>query len=261
MTRDPWPVNTAHTQTGAHVRFEWGLAGARSITGGVSVAVVVDVLSFTTALSVAIDTGMEVLPYPWKDASAQAFAEEHHATLAVSRGETGPGTITLSAASIRNARGIERLVLPSPNGSTISHSLSAEGVTVVGASLRNRTAVAGWIDRAADRQRDAVAIIAAGERWPDGSLRPAIEDLWGAGAVIAALHGLGWTGLSPEARMAMMAFSAVESEIAGELARCASGKELIDIGFGEDVDAATEQDFSGHVPVLRDGRFTRAHSP
>jgi len=33
-----------------------------------------------------------------------------------------------------------------------------------------------------------VMVVAAGERWPNGSLRPAAEDLWGAGAV---LHTLG----------------------------------------------------------------------
>ena len=219
--------------------------------------VVVDVLSFTTALSVAIDAGMEVFPYPWKDASARAFAEQHNATLAVSRGEHAHGSITLSAPSIRKARGVERLVLPSPNGSTIARYLAAEGTRVVGASLRNRAAVARWVDRHADRN-DPIAIIAAGEKWPDGSLRPAIEDLWGAGGVIAALHDLGWRGLSPEARMAMAAFTAVEDRIADELGACASGVELIEIGFGEDVDVAAELDTSDRVPLLDGERFAPA---
>jgi 2-phosphosulfolactate phosphatase len=250
-------VNPAHSQSGSRVRFEWGLHGAKAVTPGAAISVVIDVLSFTTALSVAIDTGMDVFPYRWKDASAEMFAREHDATLAVSRGKREPGRITLSAASIREARGVERLVLPSPNGSTIAHALSLEGTMVLGACFRNRSAVASWIDRNADRTVDAVAIIAAGERWPDASLRPAIEDLWGAGSVIAALHDLGWTDLSPEARMAMATFTSVRERITRELRDCASGRELIEIGFGEDVEEASNLDVSPHVPILRGDRFSR----
>lgn len=258
MSRSPMPVNEAHTQSRTRLRFEWGLQGAEAITSGERTSVVIDVLSFTTALSYAIDAGMEVFPYRWKDASAEVFARERNATLATSRADPRPGAITLSASSIRSARGVERLVLPSPNGSTIAHALSQRGTTVLGACLRNRSAVAAWIDRNADRATDTVAIIAAGERWPDASLRPAIEDLWGAGSVIAALHDLGWTDLSPEASMAMAAFSAVQDDITEAIRDCASGRELIDIGFGMDVDDAAHLDTSSHVPILRGDRFVRA---
>ena len=48
---------------------------------------------------------------------------------------------------------------------------------MIAGGLRNAAAVAA----AAARAGDVVGVIAAGERWPDGSLRPAIEDLLGAG--------------------------------------------------------------------------------
>lgn len=258
MPGTPTPVDPAHTQAHFRIRFDWGQDGARAATPGASIAVVIDVLSFTTALSYAIDAGMEVFPYRWKDASAQVFAREHDAALAIGRGETAHGGITLSAASIRAARGVERLVLPSPNGSTVAYQLACAGTTVLGACLRNRTAVARWIASNADREQGAIALIAAGERWPDGSLRPAIEDLWGAGAVIAALHDAGWTDLSPEARMAMAAFTAASGVVLDELRDCASGRELIDIGFGQDVDDAATLDDSANVPLLRGERFVRA---
>jgi 2-phosphosulfolactate phosphatase len=81
----------------------------------------------------------------------------------------------------------------------------------------------------------AVAVVAAGERWPDGSLRPAVEDLYGAGAVIEALRVLGWTDLSPEARAAAAAYTAVRPDLGQALAASASGRELVAAGFGEDV--------------------------
>ena len=47
-------------------------------------------------------------------------------------------------------------------------------------------AVARWLQA----RGGTVAVVAAGERWPDGSLRPAAEDLWGAGAVLAGEDAL-----------------------------------------------------------------------
>ena len=67
---------------------------------------------------------------------------------------------------------------------------------MVGASLRNAAAVASWIAREHDADDTVVAVVAAGERWPDGTLRPAVEDLWGAGAVLAALEDRAERGLA-----------------------------------------------------------------
>lgn len=254
---EQWSVEEAHAQRAFSVRFEWGLPGAHAIGKDADVAVVVDVLSFTTTVSVAIDAGMEVLPYRWKDESAVRYADQQDATLAVSRASAKPGQISLSAASIRQAEPVARLVLPSPNGSTISWHLDGMGPDVVAGCLRNAEAVARWIDNRYDRDTSTIAIVAAGERWPDGSLRPAIEDLWGAGAIISGLAARGRDRLSPEAKIAAGAFDLARGTIRAELASCASGKELIDNGFGSDVMVASELDSSDHVPVLTGSRFIR----
>lgn len=89
-----------------------------------------------------------------------------------------------------------RLVLPSPNGSAIA---SATAGTVVAACLRNATAVARWLGFRLADSGTAVTVIAAGERWPDGSLRPALEDLLGAGALLSALCAGTGISASPEA--------------------------------------------------------------
>ncbi|HRD61661.1 MAG TPA: 2-phosphosulfolactate phosphatase, partial [Nocardioides sp.] len=59
------PFWAAHRQLDHRVRFDWGPTGAAAIAEGADVAVVVDVLSFTTTLCVAVERGMTVLPYRW----------------------------------------------------------------------------------------------------------------------------------------------------------------------------------------------------
>jgi 2-phosphosulfolactate phosphatase len=251
------------------VRMEWGLRGAEEISQDAGYAVIIDILSFSTAVSVALDQGAEVFPYPWRDPSAEAFARRHGAVLAVGRTEAAladgasrqagcaPPLVSLSPASIKAAPGLDRIVLPSPNGSALSAALAGSGRQIIAACLRNRTAVVGWL---AKQMRDpghrpVIAVIAAGERWPDASLRAAVEDLWGAGAVISALARLGMTGFSPEARAAAAAWQLVEAAPDAALASCTSGTELIDAGFGADVIIAGEVDTSGSVPVLVRERF------
>ncbi len=85
-----------------------------------------------------------------------------------------------------------------------------------------------------------------------------MEDLWGAGAVIAALADLGVTGLTPEARTAAAAFGGVAARLPAELAACVSGRELIDAGFAADVAIAAEIDASSCVPVMSGECFVNA---
>lgn len=250
----------AHRQGAYAVRTEWGPTGARALTaaGDVDVAVVVDVLSFTTTVTVALERGITVFPFAWKDERAGAYAAEVGATLAVGRLEAerdGVGGVSLSPAAMSRVEGVDRIVLPSPNGSSIAAALQGDAVTVVAASLRNAAAVADWM--LPQILGGNAVVVPAGERWPDGSLRPAVEDLWGAGAVIAALVDLGIAAdlLSPEARVAEAAFRAVRPRLATELHDCASGRELIAKGYADDVRLAAEVDASTVVPVLSDGAF------
>src|SRR4029077_19695729 len=127
-----------HAQRQAMIRMEWGLRGAQAVTQGAAVAVVIDVLSFTTTLTVAVDAGAEVYPFPSNDASAREFARRHDAALAIGRveareaGGQGPG-VSLSPTSIRAAPAPARIVLPSPNGSALAHTLASGTAIVVGA--------------------------------------------------------------------------------------------------------------------------------
>ena len=167
--------------------------------------------------------------------------------------------MSLSPASMSALASGDRVVLPSPNGSTIAHALLESGATVVAGCLRNASAVAEWLAPRLEAGASLV-VVPAGERWPDGSLRPAVEDLWGAGAVLHRLLERGVAGLSPEARLAAAAYAAVSTRVAEELRSCASGVELTENGFGSDVEIASQTDESPAVPVLADGAFVDARS-
>lgn len=225
---------------------EWGPAAAATAPVG-AVAVVIDVLSFSTTVSVAADLGIEVLPHPM-DGDAAGLAARERAVLAAPR---GAGSLTLSPVSLRADSPVPpRLVLPSPNGSTLAHQLSNSGATVVAGCLRNAAAVAAWIR--VHHPGSDVHLVAAGERWSDDTLRPAVEDLWGAGAVATHLPEDTWHR-TPEAHAAAAAWHAAATVIDTELAASTSGQELSEAGFAGDV--AAEVDSTDRVPVLLGGRF------
>ena len=234
------------------VHCEWGPAGAAKAGDGV--IVIVDVLSFSTAVTVAVSRGMAVYPAPPGDTAA-AVAREVDAVLARRRGEeTAERPWSLSPAALMKGPATPRLVLPSPNGSAIAAGARRSAVTVLVGCLRNASAVARHTANAPDR---AVTVVPAGERWPDGSLRPALEDWLGAGAILSALERIAAVDLSPEAQAAAAMFEAT-SDVAVAVAGCVSGRELRDRGYGADVGIAAELDRSLTVPMLIDGAFRAA---
>ena len=115
--------------------------------------------------------------------------------------------------------------------------------------LRNARAVAVKVQDLAGG--GDIGLIPAGERWPGDTLRPAIEDLIGAGAIIDALGG----ETTAEARVARDAWRSAQSDLDALIRSCVSGLELIERGFGIDVDLALERDVSTAAPVLRDGAY------
>jgi phosphosulfolactate phosphohydrolase-like enzyme len=88
-----------------------GAAGARQLASISDVVIVVDVLSFCTAVDIAVSNGAAVLPYGWREEGAREFAETRGAILASRR--STPGADSLSPASLQSIpRGVS-VVLPS----------------------------------------------------------------------------------------------------------------------------------------------------
>jgi 2-phosphosulfolactate phosphatase len=225
------------------VALEWGPVGARTLAERSDVVVVVDVLSFSTAVTIAVERGAKVWPHTGGE-SARQLARDIDAVLAGTR--SSHEGLTLSPASLLGVDRDTRLILPSPNGSSIAFAAVNAEVPVVAGCLRNAKAVA-----LALQEVERVAIVPAGESWSDGSLRPAYEDLVGAGAVIDRLVAANpQLKLTPESEVAAMAFRAMRP-----LESCVSGLELVERGFAEDVAIAAEVDSSDVVPRLVEGRF------
>jgi 2-phosphosulfolactate phosphatase len=208
------------------------------------VIIIVDVLSFSTCLDIANSRGAAVFPYRWKDESAREFAKSVEAELADFK--RGHSRYSLSPASLLHIPQGTRLVLPSPNGATLS--LGTGATPTLAGCLRNCRAVAA----AATRYGRRIAIIPAGEQWDDGHLRPSFEDLMGAGAIISHLKG----DLSPEAQAAAAAYASTQSDIKRFIEQCGSGKELIARGFEKDTDLASELDRSECIPTFANGAYT-----
>lgn len=257
---DPVVGSHPHAQSGFQVRLEWGIEGALLLSD-VHIAVVVDVLSFGTTVELVVSRGVEVFPTDAREDAVESLARDHGARVAGRRGASA-GTITLSPDSVTEASvgalGAEpKLVLPSPNGGAIAQALAERGVTVLVGGLRNRTAVAEWVlaeqERLGDRAR--VAVIAAGERRASGALRPAVEDLLGAGAIVDALTTVGIDHCSPEAAAAASAFHGLRRGIGHLMSASASAEELRGAGFADDIELARQVDASSTVPVLREFGF------
>ena len=237
---------SALSQDGYDRRFEWGLAGLAALLPGADVVVVVDVLSFSTAVDIAIARGAAVYPARWNDDAAAVLARDRRAMLAVGRSRvSAEHPYSLSPASLMTIPPSSRLVLPSPNGAAISVEAERRPAAVFTGCIRNAAAVAA----AARSAGDTVVVVAAGEKWPDGSLRPALEDLVGAGRILDALGGRP----SPESGAAILAARGATSD---DLMSCASARELIGQGYEEDVRIALPADVSTAAPILVDGAFT-----
>jgi 2-phosphosulfolactate phosphatase len=224
------------TQNDWTCRCEWG-PGAVAALAPADVIIVVDVFSFTTCVDVAVSRGAAILPYAWNDPSAADFARAQGAELAGRRRQV---RYSLAPQSYLDAPAGLRCVLPSPNGARVTLAAAATGAVVLAGCLRNARAVAD----AAQQIGRTFNVIPAGERWLDGSLRPALEDALGAGAILARLPG----SRSPETEATVAIFDRFRGTLVTTLEHCGSGRELDGRGHHEDKVIAADLDVSSCVP-------------
>jgi 2-phosphosulfolactate phosphatase len=225
------------------IRCEWSQYGAATLSPSCDAIVIVDILSFSTAVSIAVSRGAIIFPCRWKDKSKLAFAKSKNAELA---GPRNNGSYSLSPLSLITVKPGQRIVLPSPNGATISFS-TGNTPTYAGC-LRNAQVVA----KAALRHGKRIGVIPCGERWnADFSLRPALEDLIGAGAIINHLTGT----KSPEAKAALQVFYSAKDTLFEVIRACSSGKELIERNHEDDISLSCQYNTDTAAPRLVDEAY------
>ncbi|MDJ0632647.1 MAG: 2-phosphosulfolactate phosphatase [Xenococcaceae cyanobacterium MO_188.B29] len=233
-------------QSAFDLRCEWGLQGINQLASLSDVVIIVDILSFSTSVEIATNNGAVIFPYQWRDLSASDYARQVKAELASQERRPSSG-YSLAPSSLINIPTGTKLVLPSPNGATLS--LHTDSKPTIAGCLRNAKAVAYF----AQSYGNNIAVIPAGEKWSDGSLRPAIEDLIGAGAILSYLKG----NLSPEAETAVTVFSRWQGELFSVLEKSISGQELINRGFPQDVELAAVLNSSSCVPLLTNNAYIK----
>ena len=105
-------ADAAHDQSRFDIRFEWGERGAQILAPMCDAIIIVDVMSFSSAVTVAVGRDAVVYPYRHRDASSASFAESRNAILAGSR---GAAAYSLSPVSLASLDPGSHIVLPSPN--------------------------------------------------------------------------------------------------------------------------------------------------
>ncbi|MDZ8025712.1 MAG: 2-phosphosulfolactate phosphatase [Nostoc sp. DedQUE11] len=188
-----------YDQSEFNLRCEWGAQGVSQLASISDVVIIVDVLSFSTCVEIATNNGAIIFPYAYKDESVIDYAKSLQAELASHRQRWTITGYSLSPKSLEQIPAGTRLVLPSPNGSFLT--LHTGNTPTLAGCLRNCQAVAQF----AQKYGNKIAVIPAGERWKDdGSLRPAFEDLIGAGAILSYLRGTLQCNVSTRSNIALI---------------------------------------------------------
>ena len=162
---------------------------------------------------------------PTVDAASQSSSEaQSKFQVRFDWGVAGANAIATSGAdAIVWVDQLGTVSLPSESSPT-----SLPTITTVHGTIQSSAALAAW---AMQRQtalggRFTIAVVAAGEPRPDGSLRFAVEDLLAAGAVIDALTAVGIDHCSPEAAAASAAYVGLSRASRHLITASVSGQSL-----------------------------------
>ncbi|MFB3162080.1 2-phosphosulfolactate phosphatase [Neobacillus sp. 179-J 1A1 HS] len=236
-------------------RMEWGRRGAREAAERGDIIIIVDILSFSSTVVSALHFGAVIYPYP-PYGNGKQYAKEVNAEYILGRAEAAKaGKSTLSPVSFNEEHSKKRYVLSSLNGAFCTWIASKAQALFIG-SLLNAAAVASAANQLRLKTKANITVIPCGEQWSNGgeeedTLRPAMEDYLGAGAILSYLEG----EKSPEAEVCMGAFLQAEPKLDALIWDSGSSRELRERGFAADVEHCSRLNVYQSVPILKDNHF------
>ncbi|PLR86816.1 2-phosphosulfolactate phosphatase [Bacillus canaveralius] len=234
---------------------EWGKRGARNAASRGDIIIIVDVLSFSSTVVSALSKGAIIFPYP-PNLDGNKYAKQIGAEYILGRSEAAQlGLPTLSPISFDYNNKNRKYVLTSLNGAFCTWIASDVPALLIG-SLLNAANVAAVANKLSLEKKANITVVACGELWSDvkeheDTLRPALEDYLGAGAILSYLNGK----KSPDAEVSIGAFHFSKSNLGGIIWECESGRELRDRGFEEDVKHCSRLNVYQTVPILHKDYF------
>ncbi len=240
------------SQTNYLVRLEWGHYGARIAAARGDVVIIIDTLSFSTAVVTAVHYGGIVYPCRNEEELDRIAVQMRGIAKSVSRQDVPDrGLYSLSSETYFDLEPETRIALMSPNGAACFHNAQKAPKLYIG-SLLNADAIGNVIARILDETDLAVTLNPCGERWSkpneDGSLRFAVEDCLAAGAILSYVTH----DKSPEAMLCEAAYNGAQNYLEEIIWECVSGLELRNGGFDNDVSYAAQMNIYDTV-VVRDG--------
>lgn len=233
-------------------RMDWGVRGAKEASDRGDIIVVVDVISFSSAMVNAVHNGVVVYPFP-RTGDIKEFGELTGAEPCILERSRARelGLPSLSATSFNESHRGKKFVISSINGATcVKVATNKDNYIFVGCFL-NAEAVARVVNKIKKETSKNITVIACGERWKSINdepleLRPSIEDYLGAGAILELLDGT----KSPEAKVCISAFRDSKDDLVELIKDSSSGRELLARGFPEDVSFCSRLNSFTEVPFL-----------
>jgi 2-phosphosulfolactate phosphatase len=238
-------------QSPSQCRMEWGIRGVEEASNRGDIIIIVDVLSFSSAVINALHNGVIIYPFP-RVGEINEFAKLVGGEVCILERARARelGLPSLSATSFNETHKGQKFILSSINGATCVKATTKSSIVLVG-GLLNVFSVAEVANKIQRENNINITVIACGERWNNlnnetRDLRPSIEDYLGAGAILELLNGT----KSQEAKVCINAYKNSKKEIEELITDSGSGRELLKMGFPEDVKFSCQIDLFKDVPLL-----------
>jgi 2-phosphosulfolactate phosphatase len=232
-------------------RMDWGIRGVKEASLRGDIIIVVDVLSFSSAITNAVHQGVIIYPFP-RTGDINEYGKLVGAEVCILERARARelGLPSLSATSFNESHKNKKYIVSSINGATCVKEANENNYIFIGCLL-NASAVAGVVNQIQKDKNLNITVIASGERWGGSKdeprdLRPSIEDYLGAGAILELLNGT----KSPEAKVCFGAYKNSKLELDELIFDSSSGRELSNMGFSEDIKFCSQINIFKEVPIL-----------